>query len=76
MGHNQSECCAAVSPWATEPRGGDEEDSTPQDRNRWIAKGELEAFRAEGRGFRFVDAEQVRALGLSIQGFYERGAIN
>lgn len=40
--------------------------------NRWIAKGELDAFRVEGRGFRFVDAEQVRALDLALKGFAER----
>jgi hypothetical protein len=31
--------------------------------NRWIAKGELEAFRVEGKVFRFVDAEQVFPAG-------------
>jgi excisionase family DNA binding protein len=36
--------------------------------NRWIAKGELEAFRVEGRGLRFVDAEQVEGLRLALQG--------
>ena len=39
--------------------------------NRWIAKGELEAFRVEGKVFRFVDAEQVRALGLALEGAKE-----
>jgi len=37
--------------------------------NRWIAKGELEVFRVEGRGFRFVDAEHVEALGLVLEGY-------
>jgi excisionase family DNA binding protein len=40
--------------------------------NRWIAKGELEALRVEGRGLRFVDAEQVEALGLALEGLAER----
>jgi len=31
-------------------------DTYPNAINRWIARGELEAFRVEGRGFRFVDA--------------------
>ena len=39
--------------------------------NRWIAKGELEAFRVEGKVFRFVDAEQVRGLGLTLDGYRE-----
>ena len=30
-------------------------DTYPNAINRWIAKGELEAFRVEGRGFRFVE---------------------
>jgi hypothetical protein len=38
-----------------------------------IAKGELEAFRVEGRGFRFVDAEQIRALSLALEGLTEWG---
>jgi excisionase family DNA binding protein len=40
-------------------------DTYPNAINRWIAKGELEAFRVEGRVFRFVDAEQVEALRLA-----------
>lgn len=40
--------------------------------NRWIAKGELEAFRVEGRGFRFVDADQVEALRMALKGLAER----
>ena len=43
--------------------------------NRWIAKGELEAFRVEGRGFRFVDAEQVEGLRLALEGFAEQGRL-
>ena len=35
--------------------------------NRWIAKGELEAFRVEGKVFRFVDEEQVEALRLALR---------
>ena len=31
-------------------------DTYPNAINRWIARGELEAFRVEERGFRFVDA--------------------
>jgi excisionase family DNA binding protein len=45
-------------------------DTYPNAINRWIAKGELEAFRVEGRGFRFVDAEQ-EALGLALEGAKE-----
>jgi excisionase family DNA binding protein len=41
--------------------------------NRWIAKGELEAFRVEGRGFRLVDAEQVEALRLAPCGLGREG---
>jgi excisionase family DNA binding protein len=48
-------------------------DTYPNAINRWIAKGELEAFRVEGRGFRFVDAEQVEALRLALVGLAERG---
>jgi excisionase family DNA binding protein len=40
--------------------------------NRWIAKGELEAFRVEGRGFRFVDEEQVETLGITLRGLAEQ----
>ena len=40
--------------------------------NRWIAKGELEAFRVQGRGFRFVDAEHVEALRLALVGLEGR----
>ena len=47
-------------------------DTYPNAINRWIAKGELEAFRVEGRGFRFVDAEQVEALRLALVGMAER----
>jgi len=47
-------------------------DTYPNAINRWIANGELEAFRVEGRGFRFVDAEQVKSLGLALKGL--RGA--
>ena len=43
--------------------------------NRWIAKGELEAFRIEGRGFRFVEAEQVEALRLALVGLAESEAL-
>ena len=43
-------------------------DTYPNAINRWIAKGELEAFGVDERGFRFVDAEQVRALGLALVG--------
>jgi len=48
-------------------------DTYPNAINRWISKGELEAFRVEGRGFRFVDAEQVKALRLALEGLGERG---
>ena len=35
-------------------------------------QGELEAFRVEGRGFRFVDAEQVEALRLALVPLHQR----
>jgi excisionase family DNA binding protein len=50
-------------------------DTYPNAINRWIAKGELEAFRVEGRGFRFVDAEQVEASRLALVGFAESEAL-
>jgi len=50
-------------------------DTYPNAINRWIAKGELEAFRVEGRGFRFVDAEQVEGLRLALEGFAEQGRL-
>ena len=46
--------------------------TSPNAINRWIAKGELEAFRVQGRGFRFVDAEHVEALRLALVGLEER----
>ena len=39
--------------------------------NRWVANRELEAFRVEGRGFRFVDAAHVETLRLTLKGLTE-----
>jgi excisionase family DNA binding protein len=50
-------------------------DTYPTAINRWIARGELEAFRVEGRGFRFVDAEQVEALRLALIGMAEQKTV-
>jgi excisionase family DNA binding protein len=47
-------------------------DTYPNAINRWIARGELEAFRVEGRVFRFVDAEHVEALRLALLGLKEQ----
>jgi excisionase family DNA binding protein len=35
-------------------------DTYPNAINRWIAKGELEAFRVEGRGFRLWTPNRLR----------------